>query len=234
MTTPVYQNAKTFNDARGLHADKIKDRVQKKTLSRKEGIDILMNKHGYTDKGARAILTNYTERDYDHQDRRDAGLNEGIFSRKKTFNGKRFPNSDEANKWMSDKVSHYATHQPKELHHLFSPASGDYLPKDVHVGSSFKDTHLAHYRSLKDKHPKAVKDAKDMTKGIAGQVSLSRIGDSLDYHGASVMKEDAAPNNTGGGEVAAYSPVMGTVRRVVTNARTRARKKVVDNENKSK
>lgn len=105
----------------------------------------------------------------------------------------RFPNSNKANDWMSQKVAHYERHKPSELHHLFSPASGDYMPKDVHVGSSWKKEHEDHYNELKKKHPEAVAKAKEMTTGIAGRVSLSRVGPNADFHGMSIheaMKDD--------------------------------------------
>lgn len=113
----------------------------------------------------------------------------------------RFPNSNKANEWMSQKVAHYERHKPNELHHLFSPASGDYMPLSVHVGSSWKKEHEDHYNELKKKHPEAVAKAKEMTTGIAGRVSLSRVGPHADFHGMSIH-EDAPSNAVGGGNIA--------------------------------
>lgn len=113
----------------------------------------------------------------------------------------RFPDSQKANDWMSQKVAHYERHKPNELHHLFSPASGEYMPKDVHVGSSWKKEHEAHYNELKKKHPEAVAKAKEMTTGIAGRVSLSRVGPNADFHGMSIH-EEAPANAVGGGNIA--------------------------------
>lgn len=110
----------------------------------------------------------------------------------------RFPDKHKANEWMSQKVAHYARHKPNELHHLFSPASGDYMPKDVHVGSSWKKEHEDHYNELKKQHPEAVKKAKEMTTGIAGRVSLSRVGPHADFHGMSIHNEDVGFNMAGG------------------------------------
>jgi hypothetical protein len=93
-----------------------------------------------------------------------------------------FPSSSQtSNDWMSKKVEHYAKHKPKNLHTLFSPASGDYLPLSVHVGSSWKKEHQDHYRELKKQHPEAVKKAKEMTRGLAGQLSKSKVGDYEDF-----------------------------------------------------
>lgn len=97
------------------------------------------------------------------------------------FNGVRFPDSHDANSWMSKKLEHYKKHMPDEAHTLFSPASGNYMPADVHVGSSWKKEHENHYRALKTKHPELVKRAREMTDGIAGRVSRSRVGDSQDF-----------------------------------------------------
>lgn len=129
-----------------------------------------------------------------------------IFSKKDTrptveHPKERFPNSNKANEWMSQKVAHYERHKPEELHHLFSPASGDYLPTSVHVGSSWKKEHEDHYNELKKQHPEAVKKAKEMTTGIAGRVSLSRVGPHADFHGMSIH-EQGPTMAVGGGNIA--------------------------------
>ena len=100
---------------------------------------------------------------------------------KKTFDGTDYPNSSEANEWMSNKLAHYKKYKPDDAHVLFSPASGDYLPKSVYVGSSWKKEHEEHYRNLKKEHPKLVSRAKEMTHGLAGRVSKSTVGDSEDF-----------------------------------------------------
>ena len=121
---------------------------------------------------------------------------EGIFDKfkkklkKPELNLPRYPNSNDANEWMEAKADYYAQYDPGSLPNLFSPASGDYLPLTVHVGSSWKPEHQAFYRELKKKYPKAVEQAKEMTTGIAGRVSLSRVGDPQDFHGMSISNED--------------------------------------------
>ena len=99
---------------------------------------------------------------------------------------KQFPNSVEANDWMTTKVDHYAKHKPEHLHMLFSPASGEYMPTSVHVGSSWKKEHAAHYNSLKAKHPGAIEKAKQFTK-THGPYAMSRVGPQEDRHGVSVL-----------------------------------------------
>ena len=93
---------------------------------------------------------------------------------------KRFPSSGEANDWMSQKVAHYARHKPETLYKLFDPTSGDYLPGDVHVGSSWKDDHQEHYRSLKKQHPAAAKKAKESARKNS-YLGSSTVGDREDY-----------------------------------------------------
>lgn len=104
-----------------------------------------------------------------------------FLSKKPELKQERFPSSSSANEWMSKKVEHYAKHKPKDLHTLFSPASGDYMPRDVHVGSSWKQEHQEHYRKLKAQHPEAVEKAKELTHGLAGRVAKSTVGDPTDY-----------------------------------------------------
>ena len=116
------------------------------------------------------------------------GMKEGIFDRfkkkikKPELNLPKWPNSNNANEWMAAKADYYAQYEPESLPNLFSPATGDYLPLSVHVGSSWKPEHQAFYRELKKKYPEAVAKAKDITTGIAGRVSLSRVGDQEDFH----------------------------------------------------
>ena len=54
--------------------------------------------------------------------------------------------------------------------------------------ASWKPEHLKFYRELKKKYPEAVAKAKDITTGIAGRVSLSRVGDNEDFHGMSITE----------------------------------------------
>lgn len=122
-------------------------------------------------------------------------INEGFFDRfkkpkKPELDLPRWPNSNNANDWMAAKADYYAQHDPKNLPYLFSPASGDYLPMSVHVGSSWKPENQAFYRELKKKYPEAVAKAKEITTGIAGRVSLSRVGDNDDFHGMSISEEN--------------------------------------------
>lgn len=118
----------------------------------------------------------------------DKGMQEGIFDRfkkklkKPEYNLPRWPSSNNANEWMAAKAEYYSQYEPESLANLFSPASGDYLPLAVHVGSSWKPEHQTFYRELKKKYPEAVAKAKDITTGIAGRVSLSRVGDQEDFH----------------------------------------------------
>ncbi len=82
---------------------------------------------------------------------------------------------------MTKQVKYYSTYHPESLPTLFSPACGDYLPLKVHVGSSWKPIHQEYYRVLKSQFPGAVKAARELTDGLPGRVSLSRVGDCLDY-----------------------------------------------------
>lgn len=50
----------------------------------------------------------------------------------------RFPNKGKEIDWMNQKVAHVKATDPKNLPNLFSPATGDYMPLAVHVGSSWK------------------------------------------------------------------------------------------------
>lgn len=64
---------------------------------------------------------------------------------KPSFSGPRFPSPGKEKEWMSSKLDHYKKHNPEHAHHLFSPASGDYLPTAVHVGSTaWHRNHEAH------------------------------------------------------------------------------------------
>jgi hypothetical protein len=92
----------------------------------------------------------------------------------------RFPSSDKANDWMSKKVAYWAKNKPNELHNLFDPSSGDYMPLDVHVGSSWKKEHLDHYRNIKKQYPDAVKKAKDSTQKYSSY-GYSSVGDRADF-----------------------------------------------------
>lgn len=100
----------------------------------------------------------------------------------------RFPSKGKETEWMDAKVAHVKATNPKELHALFSPASGDYLPQSVHVGSSWKNGSdiEKHYRKIKSDHPEAVAKAKTLTK-TAGRFGMSRVGDDQDYHGVEVL-----------------------------------------------
>lgn len=128
-------------------------------------------------------------------------VNEGIFDRfkkkaKPTLDLPRWPNSNNANEWMAAKAEYYAQHDPENLPTLFSPATGDYLPLSIHVGSSWKPEHQAFYRELKKKYPEAVEKAKEITTGLAGRVSLSRVGDDSDFHGMSISESYVAAKPT--------------------------------------
>lgn len=124
----------------------------------------------------------------------DKGMNEGIFDmfkkkpKKPELDLPRWPSRANANEWMAAKADYYAQHDPSNLPNLFSPASGDYLPLAVHVGSSWTPENLQFYRELKKQYPEAVAKAKDITTGIAGRVSLSRVGDNADFHGMSISE----------------------------------------------
>jgi len=93
---------------------------------------------------------------------------------------KRFPDSGEANDWMSQKVSYYEKYKPDALYRLFDPSTGDYLPLDVHVGSSWKKEHQEHYRELKKKYPEAVKKARESFNKNS-MISRSVVGDPEDF-----------------------------------------------------
>lgn len=97
----------------------------------------------------------------------------------------RWPNNHADTKgWMDREVEHHVKHDPKNLHNLFTPASGDYMPMRIHVGAKWHDDEVQkHYREIKKKHPEAVAKAKEVTTGIAGHVAMSRVGDGEDYHG---------------------------------------------------
>ena len=81
---------------------------------------------------------------------------------------------------MTQKVAHFAKHKPEILHNLFDPTSGDYMPRDVHVGSSWKKEHETHYRALKKEHPEAVKKAKESSEKH-NYLGSSIVGDREDY-----------------------------------------------------
>lgn len=83
---------------------------------------------------------------------------------------------------MIELVDHYSRYQPEELYRLFTPSSGDYIPLKVHVGSCWTDEAQRVYRRLKQDHPIAVERARRETEGLPGRVSLSRVGDPLDYY----------------------------------------------------
>lgn len=100
----------------------------------------------------------------------------------------RFPDNSRAKEWMTAKLNHALKHAPDRAHLLFSPASGEYMPHSVHVGSSWKKEHQDHYRELKKKHPDLVQKAKkDMEKH--GHYMQSSVGDHQDYHGVRVHEE---------------------------------------------
>lgn len=125
----------------------------------------------------------------------DKGMKEGILDvfkkkqKKPELDLPKWPNSNNANDWMAAKADYYAQYEPESLPNLFSPASGDYLPLSVHVGSSWKPENQSFYREIKKKYPEAVEKAKEITTGIAGRVSLSRVGDHEDFHGMSISEE---------------------------------------------
>jgi hypothetical protein len=89
---------------------------------------------------------------------------------------------------MTAKLDHALKHNPKEAHHLFSPASPVYMPKDVHAGSEWKKEHQDHYRELKKKHPDLVQKAKKHMESN-GPYIQSRVGDDQDYHGVKLREE---------------------------------------------
>lgn len=93
---------------------------------------------------------------------------------------KRYPNSDEANEWMRQKLDYYRYHLPESVSNLFDPSRGDYLPIAVHVGSSWKPEHQTFYRELKKEVPEAVAKAKKDFK-TGGQYWQSRVGDPEDF-----------------------------------------------------
>jgi len=100
----------------------------------------------------------------------------------------RHPDNNKAKEWMTSRLNHALKHAPDKAHLLFSPASGDYMPLNVHVGSSWKKEHEDHYRELKKKHPDLVQKAKkDMETN--GPYSQSRVGDHQDYHGVKLREE---------------------------------------------
>ena len=133
-----------------------------------------------------------------HEVKEEVGINE-IFSRlfgkkkpaTKQFDGPRFPSPGKEKEWMSSKLDHFKKHHPEHAHHLFSPATADYMPKDVHVGSTeWYRNHEAqkHYSELKKQNPDLVKRAKEHTLKH-GHVGMSRVGDYADTHGVTVKEE---------------------------------------------
>lgn len=110
---------------------------------------------------------------------------------KPSFSGPRFPSPGKEKEWMSSKLDHYKKHNPEHAHHLFSPASGDYLPTAVHVGSTaWHRNHEAqkHYGELKKQNPDLVKRAKEHTLNW-GHLGMSRVGDYEDTHGVTVRED---------------------------------------------
>lgn len=96
------------------------------------------------------------------------------------FFGPRFPASDKANDWMSDKLRHWKTYNPDIAYLLLDPSSGDYMPLAVHVGSSWKAEHQSYYRQLKADNPDLVaKGRKSYSDG--GRFYRSRVGDPEDF-----------------------------------------------------
>jgi len=100
----------------------------------------------------------------------------------------KYPEGNKAKEWMTAKLNHALKHNPKEAHHLFSPASPVYMPKDVHAGSEWKKEHQDHYRELKKKHPDLVQKAKKHMESN-GPYIQSRVGDDQDYHGVKLREE---------------------------------------------
>jgi hypothetical protein len=100
----------------------------------------------------------------------------------------KYPDGNKAKEWMTAKLNHALKHNPKEAHHLFSPASPVYMPKDVHAGSEWKKEHQDHYRELKKKHPDLVQKAKKHMESN-GPYIQSRVGDDQDYHGVKLREE---------------------------------------------
>ena len=180
--TKVDLEPKTDDDVREADVDKKK--------SVKEGKEHTVPK---TDKEKKLASLAHPKDKITHKDvlvgrgviaKEEAEIKEifGIFKKKeKEPELKRFPDSHEANDWMSKKVEHAIKHKPKTAHNLFDPSSGDYMPKDVHVGSSWEPEHQEHYRSLKKKHPELVKKAKESFK-TGRQYSQSRVGDDQDFN----------------------------------------------------
>ena len=116
----------------------------------------------------------------------------GLFRKKKpvvpvTPDPGQWPNnSSTVNEWMDQVVAHTKEVSPQYLPYLFSPACGDYLPLRIQVGCEWKQEHLKRYREIKAQHPEAVEQARKITEGIAGRISMSRIGDYEDYYGLSL------------------------------------------------
>ena len=57
---------------------------------------------------------------------------------------------------MTSKAEWYEKHCPEYLSCLFDPASGDYLPRAIHVATSqdtFHTKYLEAYRELKKRYP---------------------------------------------------------------------------------
>lgn len=106
-----------------------------------------------------------------------------LSEREQELLAKRYPNAQEADEWMSVKAAEWARKRPNNLGMLFSPTTADYLPVCVHVGSSWTAARQEHYRKLKAQYPQGVEQARALTLGLPGQLSLSRIGDDQDYHG---------------------------------------------------
>lgn len=94
----------------------------------------------------------------------------------------RFPDRGKEVEWMHQKVAYYKRYHPDDAHSLFSPASGDYIPASIHVGSNWNQAHVQNaYKKLRDMHPDLVNKSKEITNGIAGHISLSRVGYPDDY-----------------------------------------------------
>lgn len=94
----------------------------------------------------------------------------------------RFPTAyEDANEWMNKVVDYWDRNKKDDLYFLFSPASADYLPMNVFIGHRWHRENLIEYRKIKSRYPEAVEKAHKHATGIAGSVSLSRIGDPEDY-----------------------------------------------------
>lgn len=91
----------------------------------------------------------------------------------------RWPNFNNIDEWMEEQVDYYSKVYPNNMDRLFDPSSGDYMAKNVSVGTSHKSLmeHIEHYREIKSRYPEAVEKAR---KNFL-YYSYYREGDPEDY-----------------------------------------------------